>query len=346
MDRCTDTYSIERQWKMLTRSRNDLVHGFIKKHSTRCTNDVESEIIRFYFDVSDLQTQPPLLTACKYGYYGLIRTLLETTNINTQNTNGATALHMAARSGFAEVCALLIKHCIDVNCAAKNGATAIFDAIHQGHISVVEVLSKHHADVNIYEKDEDGMFGITPLYIAVDHGDIEMVRVLVSHPKIDIDKGTDLVDCSPLASAAREGHASIVSILLSSGADVLRPNDFGVDPFTFAVANGEYEILKMLYENLLEAKGRRKANEHLTRALPEDYYDEEEDRRRPTGRTLLHYACKNGHTEVAKFLVVKAKADVLQTDSKGKTPIYYASEKGNVTLVSWLQAFADLNNSL
>merc|ERR1712087_265815 len=120
----------------------------------------------------------------------------------------------------------------------------------------------------------------------------------------------------------------------------------GMDPCAFAVANGECEILKRPYDHLLEAKGRQKTNEHLTRVLPEDYYVPEEGRRMPTGRTLLHTACKNGHTEVAKFLVVKAKADVLQEDSKGKTALYYASEKENVTLVSWLQAFANLNNSL
>ena len=59
--------------------------------------------------------------------------------------------------------------------------------------------------------------GDTALWVACDTGNEEIVRALLKHPRIDIDKGTAHV---PLHSAVLHGRENIVRMLLDAGCQV------------------------------------------------------------------------------------------------------------------------------
>lgn len=81
-------------------------------------------------------------------------------------------------------------------------------------------------------------------------------------------------------------------------------NEFGHSPLTSAAFHGDLPIVELLV--------RRGANVNLT--------DNDQGQR----RTALHYAIKNGHRDVAKFLICK-NASKTARDSLGKTPLDYDS---------------------
>ena len=73
------------------------------------------------------------------------------------------------------------------------------------------------------KNDEGGpLQRVTPLRIAVEHGRIDIIRELVKHKDIDLDKpGNTNEVCgfrSPLQRARRRGFAAIAKVLLDAGA--------------------------------------------------------------------------------------------------------------------------------
>ena len=54
------------------------------------------------------------------------------------------------------------------------------------------------------------------------------------------------------------------------------------------------------------------------------------------GWTPLHFACMNGHTKTAKWLVELARASPSVRDANGATPLFYAACHGHLEIVQWL----------
>jgi len=72
----------------------------------------------------------------------MVRLLLRrgVSTINEQDTNGRTALHVAAQSGDEEMVETLMKHGADPKALDKHGRDALYCAVEQGHEQVVEML--------------------------------------------------------------------------------------------------------------------------------------------------------------------------------------------------------------
>ena len=59
------------------------------------------------------------------------------TNLNLQNSDGATALHLATKRGFHNICELLILEGIDIDTQDNSLATALHYASEEGHVDIV-----------------------------------------------------------------------------------------------------------------------------------------------------------------------------------------------------------------
>jgi len=70
-------------------------------------------------------------------------------------------------------------------------------------------LISHGFDVNTRN-----LWGQTPLFLAAQHGQVEVVRVLVSHERVDVVAEDSLGD-TPLSMAVKRGHEVIVDLLQS-----------------------------------------------------------------------------------------------------------------------------------
>jgi len=98
----------------------------------------------------------------------------------------------------------------------------------------------HGADLEVESRDNM----MTPMLLAIEHHDIEILNVLLAQGANVNRKSRDGV--SPLMAAAEKGQADVVQILLSRGADVNARNARGRTAVMLAKKNGRTEVLKLL----------------------------------------------------------------------------------------------------
>ncbi|KAK3699170.1 hypothetical protein QZH41_011872 [Actinostola sp. cb2023] len=125
-------------------------------------------------------------------------------------------LHLAAFSGHADVCRVLINSGPSVaKVNEQNGTedTAMHSAAQSKSCQVVAVLLENHADPFIRNCRKE-----SPLDLAAQYGRMENVKLLLSyHPHL---LQNNVKTHSPLHLAARNGHIEVVSNLLGCGMSV------------------------------------------------------------------------------------------------------------------------------
>lgn len=265
---------------------------------------------------------------------------------------GATALHKAALSGSPDVVALLLDHGAFIDQQVPIlGHTALMDAVVYKHEAVVRLLLERGARTAIGNhwhetaldlarrdrldaiaglieaKDEADAAGIRgqPLVLAIKAGDLREVERLVA-AGADVDARVPMTgspddDYTPLAVAAREGHADIVRALLDAGADPRRAIGlFGGTALHEASYFGYADVVRAMTEGR-ERAGARASELDAQGAL--------------NGMTPLHDAVWHGHLEAAKALVEAGARLDLRTHA-GLTPRELAVSYGYDDLARFL----------
>jgi ankyrin repeat protein len=122
------------------------------------------------------------------------------------------------------------------------GATQLWKAAKQGHIKAVECALQHATiNPNQAHKHTDS----TPLYIASYYGHEGVVKALLSHPRIQVNRGK--AEMTPLFAAIQEGREGVVEMLLKSkGVAVNQANARGVTPLLQACELGREYICSLL----------------------------------------------------------------------------------------------------
>ena len=122
------------------------------------------------------------------------------------------------------------------------GATKLWEAAKQGHIQAVE-CALQHATLNPNKAHE--RTDSTPLYIASYSGHKGVVKALLSHPRIQVNRGK--AEMTPLFAAVQEGREGVVELLLKSkGVAVNQANAQGVTPLLEACELGHEYICSLL----------------------------------------------------------------------------------------------------
>jgi ankyrin repeat protein len=121
------------------------------------------------------------------------------------------------------------------------GATPIFAAIKNKNPSMVSLLIQNGADV---KKVIIGLVGYTPLYIASDRGNLEIVNSLIK-AGVNVNQATD-EGVTPLCIAAKLDRLEIVKSLITAGANVNQATNEGITPLFIASQNNSLEVVKEL----------------------------------------------------------------------------------------------------
>ncbi len=124
-------------------------------------------------------------------------------DINSKNSVGNTALHLAAEQGFDGIATWLVANGANVGVANHRGWTPLHLAARYGNLRIGALLVEHDADVNARHIDGD-----TPLHLAAAYNWGDIVRLL-------LDAGADAAvrgawDHTALDWAQRLGYREIV----------------------------------------------------------------------------------------------------------------------------------------
>ncbi|XP_036418806.1 KN motif and ankyrin repeat domain-containing protein 1b [Colossoma macropomum] len=175
---------------------------------------------------------------------------------NMADQNGNTALHYSvSHSNFRVVQKLLDAGVCNIDQQNKAGYTPIMLAAlaaveTQEDMKVVEGLFRK-GDVNAKAIQA----GQTALMLAVSHGRLDMVKVLLtSGSKVNIqdDEGSTALMC-----ASEHGHADIVKLLLAQpGCDATLSDNDDSTALSIALEAGHKDIAMLLYAHVNYAKGQ------------------------------------------------------------------------------------------
>src|SRR5437867_2143956 len=163
-----------------------------------------------------------------------VRSLLQQkADVNAPQSDGATALHWAARFDDVEMAELLIRGGADVKAANRFGVTPLALACINGNPAMIEKLLKAGADANAALSE----LGETPLMMAAQTGKVDAVKLLLDHGA-NANAKEKSKGQTALMWAAAERHPAIVKMLVEHGADVnARSNSGKVDGGLYDTGN-------------------------------------------------------------------------------------------------------------
>jgi uncharacterized protein len=259
-------------------------------------------------------------------------------------TGGMTAIHYAARQGFAGVVDLLVKAGAAVNPREANGITPLLMAISNNNMAAANTLLAQGGEVNAQD-----WYGRTPLWEAVNVRNLymhnatfrngidrppvlDLIRVLLEagadvnartketppfrNHLLEITGSLEWVDFTgqtPFLSAALAGDVTVMKLLLAHGADP-KIGTFQGTSALMAAAGVNWVVAQTWTEGpaqLLEAV-------KLCHDLGMDV-----NQANSMGVTALHGAANRGSDDIIRFLVDNG-ADLTARDNQQRTALDWA----------------------
>ena len=250
----------------------------------------------------------PLHLAAELDAKEIVKLLLSKgADVNAQGNEGITPLHIATRAGYSNIVEHLLKYGANVHSTSQKGHIPLFLAIENRHEKVVELLVEHGACVDVNDKNNKSV-----LYRAVEKGNSIIVKHILKHsPNLNSKSNSSVLNIAVQGRGIE--YSQIVKNLLEYGFTVTHKD---ANFMHAAIAKGYVEIVKELLKHSTDA----------------DMFYKGTSKKRCTP---LHVATINGHEEVAKLLISYG-ADVNAPDRTGKTPMFYAIEKGDLKIFKLL----------
>lgn len=325
-----------------TQRTNHSVPTYANK--TSLPQDVRAKIepIRFY-DFSECLlpiSNEKLFEAAKNNQGQLIHQMLSGRNapdINATDTNGSTALHIAAINRSLNALNALLEEypniAIDVNKTDNQDLTPLYYAVENAQEQAVQILLQHNAYTNVYaaNKGRSDIDGKTPLHIAARNGDMAIVRLLLNNANNPAPiNARDYCGVTPLFEAVSTNQTDIVKELLRRNAYcnyyVNRSRGFWtrVQEFGIHTANG---LGPCCFSRIVGVAKHDTANygDHFFAYTAVRRMDVSQPLHR--GENALHRACSLGNIDIVQELIDKG-AYIDAKDDNGYTPLLIAAQRG------------------
>lgn len=264
----------------------------------------------------------PLFIASEKGNLRMVKFLLEHTDINKQNLRGTTALWIASCNKHTDVVLQLLDAKADPNIANFKGDSPLIPACQKGSESIVQLLLEGGADYGLHNKNRDN-----PILICCRTGQAKILEILLRRLNNDELKSilstyAEIDGFVPLLAATELDKVECIKVCLKYGADIEeRSKDdnqiiSGATALHLAAYYGRFNAFKTLIDN-----GANIIAQTSTQ-----------------GYTALHIAIKQGHTEIARYLLgtKEGKQCLSVKDSENRLPIYYANKEGNEVMLEEL----------
>lgn len=287
----------------------------------------------------------PLAVACQLDRQEIAELLVETCDVNLPMMGNTTPLIFSVMRAKYWWVNFLLEHGADHSCKTDKGMTAASYACLYFHSSIAWLLHKHGADFWQRDEHERNLIMLTMTYNK--RGRFSMILFLL-HLGIRCDL-PDKEGSTPLLLACQDGDYELVDVLLKYGAKPMATRD-GDTPLGRAVKAEHYGMVKkflslphtaqQLNDALITAcsKGLRRIAETLADAGADTLYENH------NGLTPLIAACVHEQTIIIGWLVSGKKVPVNLVNKKGLTALNYACFKERLRLIKFLKEMgADIN---
>ena len=318
------------------------LHAAVENGHRECSRLLVAKGAR---QTGSMEGATPLIIALQYGHPAIALDLAAATPTPDLDAavpvDGASALFVAAGSGYDEVVAALLRLGARPDTANKHGATPLSHAAYRGRLGAMRLLLEGGADANAGApllaaldsgRGGGGLRGAAlaaavkalvgagaradgaALGLAAEAGEAEAAAALLDAPGGGGGGGGG--GTAPLMKAAAKGHAELVSVLVSRGADAnARGGEkmYGAGALYVAAQGGHLAACRALLEAGADADAR---------------LDQ-------IGITPLFVAAERGAAAVVRLLLERGAAtDVANWN--GVTPLHMAAMRGHVGVVAAL----------
>ncbi|XP_008552920.1 putative ankyrin repeat protein RF_0381 [Microplitis demolitor] len=174
-------------------------------------------------------------------------------NLNINNDDWGTPLHIAVTRENIKIVKRLIENGADINSPRGSFVwTPLHTAIENLNTEAIKLLIDKGADVNA-ACDDEIRTGCTPLHLAIETNNEEIVKLLMKK-NVDVNATMKLFG-SPIFSASTLGNSEIIKSLIKHGADINLPVDDKDSPYyqftslLIAVTFKHRQAVKILLQN-------------------------------------------------------------------------------------------------
>jgi ankyrin repeat protein len=195
---------------------------------------------------TDPNVRRTLQTAVSMGVSDELCVLLVEAGANIDATieNGETVLHLAVRKGRYGTVQLLLRLGASSSIASDRSGTPLHLAVALGEHFIVQQLAAAGANLAATRSSMGFATPCTPLYMAIQRDDVEMVEVLLA-AGADASQGTSK-GYTPLHAALQAGQWQLAERLIAAGADTNAVTEEAGTPLTVAMRKGNDAMVSRL----------------------------------------------------------------------------------------------------
>uniref|UniRef100_A0A0N4Z6E2 ANK_REP_REGION domain-containing protein n=1 Tax=Parastrongyloides trichosuri TaxID=131310 RepID=A0A0N4Z6E2_PARTI len=193
-------------------------------------------------DVIDKEGRTSFMWAVSSGNEDVVSEMLRHFNIprNGKDNHQSTALHLAALTGNASICKILIQQGWMPTAEDHVGATPLHIAAGKGFTNLVQILCTSDEAVNKVDISQR-----TALFYAAFGGQAHTLNVMISDLGFN-PNAEDILDRTPLHAAAYGGFAACVQKLIDNNVDVNAIDRDEETPLHVAASRGKEEVVVAL----------------------------------------------------------------------------------------------------
>ena len=270
-------------------------------------------------------------------------------DVNTQEPSGDTALHVAARENNMDAITLLMEYNSCVHLQNSQGLTPLDLAEDQARSLLKTHLSPRPCEIS--------------LYIAAKESNLGCVQHLLNSGVSVNSKWVN--GHTALCAAAINGDFELTNFLLARRAAIFPPGSTWPElPVVHALVSNHADIAYLLIEKMeseydrMTKKERRHVHQQLVSLLHycarinavaiatlilRSKFDIDLNNSFVSGLSPLHEACRCGHLDIVKLLLLYGVEANLQSNFYLNTPLHYASFYGHTHIAAHLLKYPEVD---